>query len=126
MLAKLKPEVKEKWVAALRSGAYKQTNGCLRSERRDGTSYCCLGVLCEVLELPKDPSSGGSYAFGWQREHSTIPENWALENICIKNDKANTHESICSVGAFLSECMIKNDQRGFSFKEIADWIENSY
>jgi hypothetical protein len=33
--------IKEKWVAALRSGEYKQTKGYLRNKK----GYCCLGVL---------------------------------------------------------------------------------
>lgn len=37
-------EVKAKWVAALRSGEYKQAVRCLRSE--DG--FCCLGVLDDI------------------------------------------------------------------------------
>lgn len=36
---------KEEWVAALRSGAYKQGDGGLRC----ADSYCCLGVLADVL-----------------------------------------------------------------------------
>jgi hypothetical protein len=37
--------VKNKWIAALRSGKYKQGRGRLNGP--DG--YCCLGVLCEVF-----------------------------------------------------------------------------
>lgn len=37
-------EVKEKWVAALRSGKYQQAGGHLR----DGDQFCCLGVLCDI------------------------------------------------------------------------------
>ena len=37
--------VKNKWVAALKSGKYKQ--GCCHL--RGPTGYCCLGVLCEVF-----------------------------------------------------------------------------
>ena len=40
-------DVKTKWVAALRSGQYKQTQSVLR---RNG-HHCCLGVLCEVSNL---------------------------------------------------------------------------
>lgn len=40
----MNPEVKAKWVAALRSGEYKQAKGRLR----DGDAYCCLGVLCDL------------------------------------------------------------------------------
>jgi hypothetical protein len=41
----MKAEVKELWVAALRSGEYKQ--GVSYLKRQDGC-YCCLGVLCEL------------------------------------------------------------------------------
>lgn len=40
----MKADLKEKWVAALRSGNYKQGKNVLK---RNG-AYCCLGVLCEV------------------------------------------------------------------------------
>ena len=49
----MKPEIKAAWIAALRSGEYKQTRGKLhRSFRMTGDSlveeYCCLGVLCDL------------------------------------------------------------------------------
>lgn len=40
----MNPEIKAKWVAALRSGKYKQGSGYLRQ----GVEFCCLGVLCDV------------------------------------------------------------------------------
>ena len=40
----MNPEIKAKWIAALRSGEYKQTQGVLR----DRKGYCCLGVLCKI------------------------------------------------------------------------------
>jgi hypothetical protein len=43
------PEIKERWLEALRSGEYKQGRKLLSSVAEDGTvSYCCLGVLCEL------------------------------------------------------------------------------
>lgn len=39
---------KKKWIAALRSGKFKQGVGMLRSNNKD--YHCCLGVLCEVLQ----------------------------------------------------------------------------
>lgn len=39
-------DIKAEWVAALRSGKYKQTNGALK----DDTGFCCLGVLCDVVK----------------------------------------------------------------------------
>lgn len=47
----MKPAIKKQWVAALRSGKYKQTEGALKEW--NGTShrsgYCCLGVLRELM-----------------------------------------------------------------------------
>ncbi len=43
------PELKAKWVAALRSGEYQQQReGFLY---REGKGHCCLGVLAEVAGL---------------------------------------------------------------------------
>lgn len=45
----MKPDVKEKWLAALRSGKYRQGTGYLKYQVNDGTiRHCCLGVLCEI------------------------------------------------------------------------------
>lgn len=41
----MNPDVKNRWVEALRSGKYKQGQGVLRSAT---DRYCCLGVLSEV------------------------------------------------------------------------------
>lgn len=40
----MNPQVKEKWVEALRSGKYVQGVGVLRKQ----DTYCCLGVLCDL------------------------------------------------------------------------------
>jgi hypothetical protein len=41
------PEVKAKWLAALRSGEYRQGKHALNTGGPEG-QFCCLGVLCEV------------------------------------------------------------------------------
>lgn len=48
MELKFTPEVKEKWLAALRSGSYKQGYEQLVSNPDEGFRYCCLGVLADV------------------------------------------------------------------------------
>lgn len=37
-------EIKAQWLAALRSGEYKQGHGSLENEGQ----FCCLGVLCHI------------------------------------------------------------------------------
>lgn len=46
--------IKEKWIAALKSGEYKQGTGCLRDA---DDNYCCLGVLGDIagLEWSEEP-----------------------------------------------------------------------
>lgn len=54
-------ELKTKWVAALRSGEYKQGRNRLKWAGR----YCCLGVLCEVAGIThgsRDGSLPGDFA----------------------------------------------------------------
>lgn len=40
----MKPAIKKRWLAALRSGQYKQTREVLTN----GKGFCCLGVLCNL------------------------------------------------------------------------------
>src|SRR6478752_3145258 len=42
-------KLKAEWLAALRSGKYKQGQGGLHNP--DGDTYCCLGVLCDVARI---------------------------------------------------------------------------
>lgn len=113
---KLKPEVKEKWVAALRSGEYKQGQGKLRPSTEE---YCCLGVLCDIYS--KETKTGL-----WNRDEFFVNDSsatdlppkdvdkWAYIN--LEEDKTFLYET--SKG-YLPEL---NDD-GLSFTDIADLIE---
>lgn len=43
-----KIELVKKWIAALRSGEYKQGRDALVQKTGKGLRYCCLGVLCDI------------------------------------------------------------------------------
>jgi hypothetical protein len=45
----------KQWIAALRSGQYPQGNGYLLLDGK----YCCLGVMCEVADIPRTPPGRG-------------------------------------------------------------------
>lgn len=48
-MSKMKPEIREQWTAALRSGEYEQTTENLKKDLGDGkVGYCCLGVLTDL------------------------------------------------------------------------------
>lgn len=60
MSERMNPDVKAKWLTALRSGDYVQARNDLLST--DGTgekAYCCLGVLCDLYQ--KDVGGRWSY-----------------------------------------------------------------
>jgi hypothetical protein len=54
-------KIKKKWVAALRSGKYPQGIGRLCSS--DG-SYCCLGVLADIVDPDENSWYGYNGIFG--------------------------------------------------------------
>lgn len=48
----LTKEQKENWIKALRSGEYQQGRNRLCTTLNGKSSYCCLGVLAETLNIP--------------------------------------------------------------------------
>lgn len=103
-------DVKEDWLEALRSGEYVQGRGFL--DKND--KQCCLGVLCDVMDLPfvaesgklrryADVDSDGSRFFS-----GTMPPGAALA---------------VGLGAHEETLVTMNDPLRCTFDEIADWIE---
>ena len=66
----MKQEIADKWVAAMRSGKYKQGLWGLKMPHKGDHRYCCLGVLCElaveegVIEAPKLRQNEKGYIYG--------------------------------------------------------------
>ena len=106
-------QVKEKWLSALRSGDYKQTQ--LKLHTDDG--FCCLGVLCDLYgkehnvewKLAEDDYSN-NYEF--QEEPERLPL-FVIEWAGVKND----NPEICETS------LAELNDTGSTFNEIADLIE---
>ena len=104
-------EFKTRWLAALRSGHYPQTKRRLYRTRKmdkhlahatypDG--YCCLGVAAEVMgDLDKTTGQvkSGSYATYMGPNNELFPNSLA------------------------EACTYANDEEGWTFNQIADWLE---
>jgi len=102
-------EIKARWVAALRSGEYKQTKGALQ----DKTGYCCLGVLCDLHAIATDNTWDHGQQSGYLLCALALPvevANWA--------GVESTDPQINDIA--LSEY---NDRLNSSFDAIADAIE---
>lgn len=100
--------LKSKWVAALRSGNYKQAQGVLY---RPSEGYCCLGLLCEV--------AGAQY-----EKHRS--DWWPVidgERADRGNGDEYLSESRFAIEAEVQERLAKMNDDGRSFDEIADYIE---
>ena|SRR5436305_13802191 len=106
-------QVKAKWIAALRSGKFQQDTGYLKRDSGNGPRYCCLGVLCEVIDPNKFTQlSNGIYDYGLHgfATHITVPTN-VQKNIGLSDEKCD-------------ELTGMNDT-GDSFAVIADHIERT-
>jgi hypothetical protein len=110
------PELKAKWIEALRSGEYEQGDGALFSNGK----YCCLGVL---LAITKDDFN--------QRYQGFISSGVAARigiPVAPQEQVERFTDSGCSTveenetSSFQLQAAARNDS-GWSFREIADWIE---
>lgn len=110
------PELKSKWIEALRSNLYNQAIGWLHDHTPESLdSYCCLGVLCEITP-------------------PTILPEWDGDKLKIHDDEGNyTHEEELPhairfrLGLSEIDCqqLMRMNDEGQPFPIIADWIESN-
>jgi hypothetical protein len=98
---KLPKAFKRKWVAALRSGKFKQGHNTLYSSRDD--AYCCLGVACKVHK-PHEMPMGGSLV----EDLGEVPKG-AIKVLVLHGVQ--------------DKLITMNDDRKLSFKRIASYID---
>lgn len=103
------------WIAALRSGKYKQGNGKLCSVDFYGNkSYCCLGVANDVLELGVLQSSAYLYRAYTELGLRDYDGSFIKENVRNSN-----------LDGFADSLAALNDSFNYTFEQIADYIEQN-
>lgn len=107
-------DVKKAWVAALRSGKYKQGRGSLRTP--DG-EFCCWGVLCDLA--PKDVMRDEDWNV-WALAPDAVIEWAGLPDRASGTPRVKIAK--CRSGAPTPLATL-NDTHGATFDEIADAIE---
>jgi len=110
----LVPELKERWLKALRSDDYQQTHGYLCRYRKGVPSFCCLGVLAVVQgEKPE------------RLVDRQILDEVGLQTLLQPNSimwgKIENHLGIEPIS--LQQLLATKNDDGKSFAQIADWIE---
>lgn len=74
-------EIADKWTAALRSGQYSQTDGCLKRQWQDGScSYCALGVLVDLFQK--------------ENPDVLLESEWADGTVCFLADEDASSDSL--------------------------------
>lgn len=118
------------WVKALRSGDYEQGQDYLCR----GGKFCCLGVLCEIQELPKQVVEGDVYyvfngtsysggpGLAGAVQQSVIPRFAQATILEDLNLRQTVPAGVGDYQALHTHLICMNDE-GKSFNEIADYIE---
>lgn len=103
-------DIKAKWLTALRSGEYIQGYGKLKRGKGKLATYCCLGVLCDII----DPTKWIGYDSGeaWYEGSPTGLSSVMMERIGMDSSHQGPLQSM-------------NDALGLSFAAIADHIEKN-
>lgn len=106
-----KRALRTEWLAALRSGEYRQAPGALQAN--DASGFCCLGVLCD-LAVKRHPELGMRWGF----------ENITEADSCISNFPPRSFDQMLgNLDLYVDDLMHMNDRDDKSFDEIADFIE---
>lgn len=108
----MNPDIKAKWLEALRSGKYQQGKSRLRADDR----FCCIGVLCDVLNADAWAHSSveiGEFYWrdpqGYKVFAALLPE--ALETTGLSSDQQDN--------------LIDMNDNGESFETISAHIEKT-
>ena len=122
----MNPEIKTKWIEALRSGKYDQGMGNLKVGVSNDPAYCCLGVLCELAAeagvippgqlLEHEPNNYSHYFLG---EDEFLPDEvmtWA--NLDSNNGAFSDR--------FGESCLTDLNDNGKSFDDLADIIDEHF
>lgn len=122
-------ELKTKWIAALRSGEYKQGTNVLRDE---DNRFCCLGVLCDLMikegkgewedEVIKDELINSRiFKYKESEHHKVLPTTLAKE-LEIDISPSGDFKNLLPVSPYKRQLAKANDD-GIDFETIAKAIE---
>lgn len=121
-------DIANKWIAALRSGKYKQAEEVLRDSNG---GFCCLGVLCDLHSKENQSAEHVWFDNNYFDEDANLPNEvaqWAglktVDEVYEDSGKHGTLPELIDdgVGGKAKHLAALND-RGMSFDKIADVIE---
>ena len=128
----MNPEIKERWLTALRSGEYRQVDSYLKHGSEESPGHCCLGVLCELYAADNDiewkrtsPNGDKAWRLEGTDEAALLPPHvahWAgFGDKNLTREGPNSAVDVHTGGGRESLAGMNDD--GSSFEEIANVIE---
>lgn len=124
----MKKEIADKWVAALRSGKYSQTIGRLCADTSDEglaeTSYCCLGVLCDLHS--KETGKGEWFGPDYRCKSGNgfeVPPDEVVKWAGVKSSNPEVPVRTAYRRLTIAEL---NDDKEWSFGRLASLIEKHW
>lgn len=126
-------EVKELWVAALRSGDYAQGKNLLHEEQTDENpdQYCCLGVLCAIAVkngvIPPPKKNGADedrkwFAYGTEDERNSAFLPRAVQEWSgMESDNGEFWSDVLD-----RDSLVRLNDDGIPFTDIATVIEEQF
>jgi len=139
-LPKMDPERKAEWVAALRSGNYKQGHEWLNR----GGAMCCLGVACDLhskspegMKWTSKSGFDGPTTYGYDGQVAYPPDDvlkWLGFDIADLRTHFKTQEELRQKLAMPTNTTGMahyvfanlNDNQKWTFEQIADFIEANF
>jgi hypothetical protein len=132
-------ELEAKLVAALRSGKYEQATGYLRPY---SGGFCCLGVVCDIYDPDRWAKAEEILSTAASTDFVKGDETWIWGSECgfnlpsevqkalgWKTNSGDLPEFVCGrdeYGYFPADptvCLSNLNDEGFTFNQIADFIE---
>lgn len=124
----MNPTVKAAWIAALRSGEYKQGYGKLRTNYSTEKEYCCLGVLCDLYIKTSDEA----YWEGCDFRDKNGGDSYILPDSVMQWAELNSSNPLTSVvypehnDSNKTPMSELNDTLQWNFLQIAKLIEKDF
>lgn len=129
MTERMNPDVKAKWLDALRSGDYKQARDDLRVGEGDGASFCCLGVLADLYRK----EVGGTWVEGEISDTFRDVKGGYAHGSYLTEDirrwagaPVDEHRTFTGLPTWRNSLAELNDSSDFGFPEIANLIEEDF
>ncbi len=127
----------KQWIKALRSNNYEQGTGSLRTAAGE---YCCLGVVCELAEVPANFDQG-QWKFGVDGAMGLLPTEavrWLFKDFTPEEEEkfarfAADPDTVAEANLMIVRparvgerlATVLNDADKMTFSEIADALEEA-